>query len=130
MTSAQRPARRYPIPLQLRFKAISRNGTVHGFGQSRMISSKDIVFEPGDGLEAGMRAEIAVAWPFLLDGHIRLQLILEAAITRTEAGTAEARILSHHFRTRRLPEAEQRTESARMERPQPVVHRSWAAAHA
>jgi hypothetical protein len=130
VTSAQRPPRRYPIPFELRYKATSRNGTVHGFGRSKIISSKEIIFEPADGLEAGMKAEIAIAWPFLLDGHIRLQLVLEAAITRTETGTAEARIFSYHFRTRRPSEAGQKSDLARIEPGQAVVHRPLAAAHA
>jgi hypothetical protein len=130
VTSAHRQPRRYPIAFQLRYKATSRNGTLHGFGQSRMISSKDIIFEPGDGLEPGMKAEIAIAWPFLLDGHIRLQLVLETTVTASQDGVAEARILSYHFRTRRPAEADQRGEAFRIEAPQPVVHRPLAVAHA
>jgi hypothetical protein len=103
---------------------------VHGFGQSRIISSKDIIFGPADGLEPGMKAEIAIAWPFLLDGHIRLQLVLETAITGSERGAAEARILSYHFRTRRAAEAEPRAVSAGMVENAPVMNRPLAAAHA
>ena len=130
MTSAQRPPRRYPIAFELRYKAISRNRTSHGFGQSRMMSSKEIVFEPGDALEPGAKAEIAIAWPFLLDGHIRLQLVLETTITSSGNGVAEARILSYHFRTRRPAEAEHRDQMAAIKAPPPVVHRTLAAAHA
>ena len=130
MTSAQRPKRRYAIPLQLRYKAISRNGTVHGFGRSTIISSKEVIFEPGEGLEPGMKAEIAIAWPVLLDGHIRLQLVLDATISRSEGGTVEARILSYHFRTRGLAETWQKSDLARIEPPQAVVHRPLAVAHA
>ena len=99
LETTQGPLRRYPIPLQLRYKARSQHGTLHGFGQARMISSKDISFAPGDGLNPGMKAEIAVAWPFLLDGHIRLQLVLQATILSSQDGVAEARILAYHFRT-------------------------------
>ena len=130
MKSAQRPARRYPIEFELRYKATSRNGTLHGFGQSRIISSKDIIFGPSDGLERGMKAEIAIAWPFLLDGHIRLQLVLETVITGSEGGAAEARILSYHFRTRRPAEAEQRAASACRQETTPVMNRALVAAQA
>ena len=37
------------------------------------------------GLKPGMNAEIAIAWPFLLDGRLRLQLVLEGTITRSLA---------------------------------------------
>jgi hypothetical protein len=55
-----------------------------------MMSSKDIIFTAGNGLNPGMKAEIAVAWPFLLDGHIRLQLVLQATILSSQDGVAEA----------------------------------------
>jgi hypothetical protein len=63
------------------------------------MSSKDISFALGDGLNLGMKAEIAVAWPFLLDGHIRLQLVLQATILSSQDVVAEARILAYYFRT-------------------------------
>jgi hypothetical protein len=87
--------------LELRYKVKTKYGPLYGFGQTRMMSSKDIIFGGGgDGLKPGMKAEIAVAWPFLLDGRIRLQLVLEARITGSQDGVTEARILAYHFRTR------------------------------
>ena len=67
----QGPSNRYAIPLELHYKAISKHGPLYGSGQTRMVN---IVFAPGDRLESGMIAEIALAWPFLLDDHIHLQL--------------------------------------------------------
>jgi hypothetical protein len=85
--------------LQLRYKATSKHGLLYGFSQTRMMSSKDIIFAPSEGLTAGMNAEIAVAWPFLLDGHIHLKLILQTTIISSQNSVAEARVLAHHFRT-------------------------------
>ena len=48
-----------------------------------------------------MEAQIALAWPFLLDNRVPLQLVLDTTITVTQDGVAEARILAHHFRTRK-----------------------------
>ena len=101
-TRTQGPPHRYPIRLQLRYKAKTKYGPLYGFGQTRMMSSKDIIFEVGNELKPGMKAEIAVAWPLLLDGHIRLQLVLEATITSSQDGVTEARILAYDFRTRRV----------------------------
>ena len=39
----QGPPRRYPIPLQLRYKATAKHGPLHCFGQTRLMSSKDII---------------------------------------------------------------------------------------
>jgi hypothetical protein len=86
--------------LQLRYKAAANHRIVHGFGQTRMISSQDIIFTSGHGLEPGMETQIALAWPFLLDGRVPLQLVLDTTITDTQDGVAEARILAYDFRTR------------------------------
>jgi hypothetical protein len=121
------PPRWYPIALQLRYKATSKHGPLYGFGQTRMMSSKDIIFGPSEGLKAGMTAEIAVAWPCLLEGHVRLQLVLEASITCSQDGVVEARILGYEFRTR--PErAEHRTEPTSMEGRSAATHCTIAAA--
>jgi hypothetical protein len=89
--------------LQLRYKATSKRGPVEDFGQTRMMSSRDIIFAPDDGLEPGMTAEIVVDWPPLLDDR-HLQLMLQVTITGTQDGVAEACIWAHHFHTRRAKE--------------------------
>jgi hypothetical protein len=110
-TTHEKVPERYPVSLQLRYKAKSNRGMVFGFGQTTMMSSRDIIFAPDDGLEPGMTAEIVVDWPPLLDDR-HLQLKLQVTITGTQDGVAEARILTYDFRTRRLFEAEQTTEAA------------------
>jgi hypothetical protein len=62
----QGPHHWYPIPLPLHHKATSKHGMMLGFGQTRMMSSQDIVFSADDGLKASMEAQIAIAWPFFL----------------------------------------------------------------
>ena len=98
-TAIQGPPHWYPIPLPLRYKATSKHGMVLGFGQTRMMSSQDIIFAAGDGLKPGMEAQIALAWPFLLDGRVPLQLVLDTTITGSRDGVAEARIWAYDFRT-------------------------------
>jgi len=111
-TQIQEAPRRYPIPLRLSYKSIAKHGPVYGFGQIRMISNKEIIFTAGDGLEQGMKAEIVVAWPCLLDDRIRLQLVLQVTITDSQDNVIEGRIRTHDFRTRRSEEVEQRAEPA------------------
>jgi hypothetical protein len=64
-----------------------------------MMSSKEIIFGGGNGLKPGMKAEISVAWPSLLDGRMRLELVLQATITGSQDGVVEARIRAFDFRT-------------------------------
>jgi hypothetical protein len=88
----------YPVSLRLRYKATSKLGQLQGFGQTTMMSSRDIIFAPSIGLEPGMNAEIVLDWPPLLDDR-HLQLLLRVTITGNQDGVAEARILAYHFRT-------------------------------
>jgi hypothetical protein len=57
-----------------------------------------------------MKAEIAIAWPSLLEGRIRLQLVLKVSITYSQEGVVKARILAYDFRTCRVKEAEHGVE--------------------
>jgi hypothetical protein len=98
-TTIQGPPRRYPVPLPLRYRAASKRGIALGFGQAIMMSSQDITFAAGNRLEPGMEAQIVVNWPPLLDERSLLELVLQVTITGTQDGEAEARILSHHFRS-------------------------------
>ena len=116
MTTIQGPQRRteirgaprpYPIPLRLGYKATAKHGQVYGFGKTRMTSNKEIIFAVGDGLKPGMKAEIAVAWPCLLDDRIRLQLVLQVTITGSQDNVTKAHIRAYDFRTRRPEEAGQ-----------------------
>jgi hypothetical protein len=89
----------YPIPLQLRYKSESKQGPVQGFGQTKMMSSREIIFAAVDGLKPGMNAEIVVDWPCLLEDRIRVQLVLKATITDNRDGVAHARVVKYDFRT-------------------------------
>ena len=97
-TAHEKASDRYPVSLQLLYKAKSSWGMVFGFGQTRMMSSQDIVFAPSHGLEPGMNAEIVVAWPPLLDDRILLELVLTVSITDSHDGVVEAHIWAYDFR--------------------------------
>jgi hypothetical protein len=49
----QGPPRWYPLALPLHYKATSKHGPLYGFGHTRMMSSRAIIFASGDGLKAG-----------------------------------------------------------------------------
>jgi hypothetical protein len=110
-TAHERALDRYPVSLWLRYKVTSKRRPVQGFAQTRMMSSKDIVFAPADGLEPGMMAEIVLRWPPSLDDD-HLQLVLLVTITGTQDGEAEARILSYQFRAAGSAQTAQSAESA------------------
>jgi hypothetical protein len=97
-TAQEKASDRYPVSLRLLYKAKSSRGMVFGFGQTRMMSSQDIVFAPSHGLEPGMKAEIVVAWPPPLEDRLLLELVLKVSITNSQDGVAEAHIWTYDFR--------------------------------
>jgi hypothetical protein len=62
-----RAPNRYPIALQLRYRAKSELGLVQGLGQTITISNQDIVFATADKLKPSMNVEIVLDWPCIRD---------------------------------------------------------------
>jgi hypothetical protein len=74
--------------------------TIFGTGRTNLMSSTELIFGADQRLEPGMMTEISIAWPVLLDGRVRLQLVIEGAIVRSEAGLTAVQIWKYHYRTR------------------------------
>lgn len=113
---------RYPLALDLRYKAVSGDVTIFGSGRTSLMSSTELIFGSDQCLEEGMKAEISVAWPVLLDGRVRLQLVIEGAITRSEAGLTAMQIWKYHYRTRGSWAQEETRERIPMGLPVPPAH--------
>jgi hypothetical protein len=94
-----RAPNRYPIALQLRYRAKSKLGPVQGLGQTITIGNQDIVFAPGDELKPSMNVEIVLDWPCIRDPRSPLQLVLGVTIASTEESVVETRIVTYAFRT-------------------------------
>jgi hypothetical protein len=90
----------FALELPMRYKASFCDETVSGVSRTRWIGSKEIAFSAGADLQEHMRAVISIAWPFLLENRVRLQLSIEGVVTRIEEGVAVTRISNYHFRTR------------------------------
>jgi len=100
--SDQRARDRYPIALEVRYKVL-RGGKVQqaGTGRTVNISSGGVLFETENPLPARGSVEVAMQWPFLLQGTCGLKLVMRGKIVRTcENGRATAvRADFHEFRT-------------------------------
>ena len=95
------PPMQFPLVLPLKYKAISPKGkAISGTGSTVLMSSADIVFNADKPLGSGVRCEISIAWPVLLENRIRLQLVLQSLITRSEGQVVMGRFSQYEFRTR------------------------------
>lgn len=98
----RRTDRRYPIALQVQYKMM-RKGKIHrvGYGRTLNISSHGVLFEIDEVLPVAGQMEVALNWPFLLQGTCGLQLIMRGRVVRTKHKTIAMKADFHEFRTAR-----------------------------
>ena len=90
--------RRYPITAELEYRAVGEGGrVVHGTGQCLNLSTGGVLFETGEPLEAGMRVELAIAWPVRLNDSLALNLRVSGRISRSSGTSHAMRIREHEF---------------------------------
>jgi hypothetical protein len=90
----------FPIVLPLKYKVISPKAkAISGTGSTVLLSSTDIIFQADQPLGSGVRCEISIAWPVLLESRIRLQLVLQSLIARSECQFVVGTVSKYEFRT-------------------------------
>jgi hypothetical protein len=96
----RRADQRYPIALQLQYR-LMRKGRVQrrGFGRTLNISSHGVLFEIDGVVPTSGQMELALNWPFLLQGSCGLQLVMRGRILRTHKTTLALKAEFHEFRT-------------------------------
>jgi hypothetical protein len=104
---------RYPITLELQYKLLS-GGRVEqlGVGRTLNVSSGGVLFESDDLLPAGGPIELAMNWPFLLEGICSLKLVMRGRIVRCDPNSKAAAVKAeyHEFRTAGLAFAKGRAQ--------------------
>jgi hypothetical protein len=96
----RRVDRRYPIPLDLRWKLIHRKRVLDaGDGCTVDFSSGGVRFESGRTLPEGFDVELAIRWPVLLHNVAPMQLVVHGRIVRSRGGEIAVRMVQHEFRT-------------------------------
>ena len=94
----QRARGRYPIALELQYKVL-RGGRIEqtGTGKTLNISSGGVLFETQDQLPQRGRVEVAMQWPFLLEGTCGLKLVMRGRIVRS-AGNSKVTAVQADYR--------------------------------
>jgi hypothetical protein len=98
--SDHRLNRRYPITLELQYKLLNRGRVERrGIGRTLDISSSGVLFESDTPLPSSSQIELAMDWPFLLDGVCTLKLVMRGRIVRSDAKAAAFKAEYHELRT-------------------------------
>jgi PilZ domain len=96
----RRSHNRYPISLEVEYTLLNRGHIERlGYGRTVNVSSNGILFEADDALPAGRLIQLAMQWPFLLDGACALKLHVRGTIIRSDTKKAALQIAHHEFRT-------------------------------
>ena len=95
----RRFTRRYPLGLKVYYKLLSLKNPAVGFGETIDVSSRGVLFEAESWLVDYGKIELALKWPFLLEGSCDLQLLMRGRIVRVDDRKVAVRSDFYEFRT-------------------------------
>jgi hypothetical protein len=95
----RRSKARYPVKLTVRYRTIGRSNTVNGVGQTLNMSSGGLLVSAEHEMPAGLRLEVNVEWPLLLDGTVPLQLVAHGKVVRGGESEFAISFAQYQFRT-------------------------------
>ena len=95
----RRSKARYPVKLTVRYRTVGRTLGVNGVGQTLNMSSGGLLVSADQDFSAGLRLEVNVEWPLLLDGAVPLQLVAHGKVVRCGDSTFALSFAQYQFRT-------------------------------
>ena len=97
----RRTSVRFPLTLDVRYSVSRRRAPAKtGSGQLIALSSSGLRFAAQGPLEPGLKLDVAIDWPVLLDGSVHLQLVVTGTVVWSSETETAVRIYRHDFRTR------------------------------
>ena len=97
----RRSNHRYPVNVASEYKVVLRDRTVlAGIGHTVNMSSRGILLDTAHCLPSGVRIDLSIAWPALLNDVAPLKLEVAGKTIRTQGGRAAVVIRRYEFRTR------------------------------
>ena len=98
----RRAGTRFGLSLEISYTVVNRRAIVRtGSGRTIDLSSSGLSFTTGQPPLPGQKLEMSIDWPVLLDGAIRLQLVMSGIVVPTAKAATAVQIQKHEFRTRR-----------------------------
>lgn len=95
----RRSRRRYPLQLNLRYKSACSKMAISGTGRTLNVSSGGLLIAAQHDLMEGIRLNVTVEWPWLLDQSTPLQLFAESRVVRTSDSHFAVQLVRYQFRT-------------------------------
>jgi len=95
----RRSKTRYPVQLTVRYRTLGRAQHFSGVGHTLNMSSVGLLVSAEHEISAGVRMEINVEWPLLLDGAVPLQLVALGKVVRCGGSMFAFSFAQYQFRT-------------------------------
>ena len=104
VNTERRACTRFALKLKLNYSVSAGHPALAktGSGQTIDLSSSGLSFTTDSPLITGLSLKMSIDWPVLLDGAVKLQLVLSGAVVRANGAVAALRIRRHQFRTSRF----------------------------
>jgi hypothetical protein len=96
----RRASTRFPLDAEVRYKLFHEGLVTSGSGRTVNMGSGGMLLTTEDRLPVGVKIEVAVNWPVLLDGGCRLKFVGSGVVLRSDQQRAAVRIGRHEFHTR------------------------------
>ena len=100
MLIERRSSARYPLALNARYKALRKKSPDCGIGQTVDISSSGVLIASEHCFAVGVRLEVAVEWPALLDGTTELILVADGQVVRVRESRFALEFSRYEFHTK------------------------------
>ncbi|MCL5744099.1 MAG: PilZ domain-containing protein [Acidobacteria bacterium] len=94
----RRASRRYPMELNLRYRAFRAKETLHsGCGTTCDLSSGGLSFHAAESLPLGLAVELAIEWPAATSDGYGTTLVSVGQVVRSDSGKTAIRAASYEF---------------------------------
>src|SRR4051794_10913427 len=98
--SEKRSKKRFSIQQEVRYRSLAEPGMIEiGVGTTVNVSSSGVCFTTEKPLPLGVRVELSINWPALLQDSCRLKLVVSGPVIRSSAGRSVVAIECSEFRT-------------------------------
>ena len=95
----RRSKARYPVQLTVRYRTVGRVQHVNGVGQTLNMSSGGLLVSAQHDISTGLRLEVNVEWPLLLNGTVPIQLVAHGKVVRSGSSMFAISFAQYQFRT-------------------------------
>jgi PilZ domain len=92
---------RFPLELRVRYRSLARRCPAAGTGMVRNISRSGVLVSCDHEISEGVRVELNIEWPSLLDGRVPLQVVTVGRVVRCEPSSFAVVLAQYQFRTAR-----------------------------